>query len=369
MSRLAIAEPVDVVDPTGARRATTLSPAGHVALFVRALHAPAAAALRRQAGDPGLVEACAVTRGRDGRPRPHRSGEREQFHRCGDVAALQALAQATRAGGQECWCSVLPRNEPVAGGKAVPGGTLLWADVDSPGTLWRARALRQRLPVRLVIESGGAADPGESRWHLYLVASRWLAADELEAANARLAKLLGGDRVGDRGRLMRVPGTRNLKGGRGGRWCRVVACDLHAPALDVESVVGALPEHAPSSRSSVRDPAPRSRPSALAALAPREWFALLEPDRPISEYGYARCPLHDDHVPSLKLYDEPRDGWYCWACARGGDLFEYAAWRWYGRSSRGLAAGDFRRLAERLRQELHGPHTVRSEGAANRLAV
>ena len=216
-----------------------------------------------------------MTRGRDGRPRPHRSGEPEQFHRCGDVAALQALARATRAAGQECWCSVLPRTEPVAGGKAVPGGTVLWADVDTPGTLWRARALRQRLPVRLVVESGGARGPSEPRWHLYLVASRWLSAAELETANARLAELLGGDRVGDRGRLMRLPGTRNLKGGRPGRWCRVVACDLHAPALDVESVVGALPEHAPPP-ASVRDAAPRSRPSALDELAPR---AVVRPPR------------------------------------------------------------------------------------------
>ena len=306
MSRSAIAEPVDLVDPTGARRATRLTPAGHVALFVRALHAPGAEALRQQARDPGLVEACAVTRGRDGRPHPHRSGESEQFHRCGDLAALQALARATRALRQECWCSVLPRTEPVAGGKAVAGGTALWADVDTPGTLWRARALRERLPVRLVVESGGAADPTEPRWHLYLLASRWLSAAELETANARLAELLGGDRVGDRGRLMRLPGTRNLKGGRPGRWCRVVACNLHAAALDVESVVGTLPDDAPPPRASARDAAPPSRPSALDELAPREWFALLEPDRPISEYGYARCPLHDDHVPSLKLYDEPR---------------------------------------------------------------
>ena len=50
MSPAAIAEAVDLVDPTGARRTTRLSPAGHVALFVRALHAPGAAALRRAHG-------------------------------------------------------------------------------------------------------------------------------------------------------------------------------------------------------------------------------------------------------------------------------------------------------------------------------
>ena len=359
MSAPDIAEPVDLVDPSGTRRTATLSPAGHVALFVRALHAPAAAALRRRAGEPGLVEACAVTRGHDGRPRPHRSGEREQFHRCDDVAALQDLARATRGAGRECWCSVLPRTEAIAGGKAVPGGTLLWADVDTPGTLWRARALRERLPVRLVVESGGAADPSEQRWHLYLVASRWLSAAELETANARLAGLLGGDRVGDRGRLMRLPGTRNLKGGRPGRWCRVVACNLHAPALDVESVVGALPDDAARPPASVRDAAPRSWPSALDELAPRQWFAVLEPDRPISDYGYARCPLHEDHVPSLKLYDEPRGGWYCWACARGGDVIEYAAWRWYGQPSRSLDAPRFRALIARLQTVLGTPAPTR----------
>jgi hypothetical protein len=57
-------------------------------------------------------------------------------------------------------------------------------------------------------------------------------------------------------------------------------------------------------------------------------------------------------VPSLKLYDEPRDGWYCWACARGGDLIEYVAWRLYGRTGRELDATDFRALMARLHEQL-----------------
>jgi hypothetical protein len=313
-----------------------------------------------RSGERGLIEACAVTRGADGHPRPHRSGRRREFHRCSDVAALQAVAQATRAAGQECWCSVLPRTEPVAGGKAVPAGSVLWADVDTPGALWRARALRERIPVRLVVESGGASDPREARWHLYLTVSRWLPADELEAANARLAELLGGDRVGDRGRLMRLPGTRNLKGGRPGRWCRVVACDLHAAPLDLDAIVGPLPERSPRRAPSARNAARSASRARLEDLAPREWFARLEPDRPVTEFGYARCPLHDDHVPSLKLYAEPRDGWYCWACARGGDLIEYAAWGWHGRSGRDLEASEFRELIARLRAHLGGRATARA---------
>ena len=102
------------------------------------------------------------------------------------------------------------------------------------------------------------------------------------------------------------------------------------------------------------------RGTRASTSSPRaQWFALLEPDRPISLYGYAQCPLHDDHVPSLKLYDEPRDGWYCWACARGGDVIEYAAWRWYGQPSRGLDASRFRALIARLQTVLGTPAPTR----------
>ena len=42
-------------------------------------------------------------------------------------------------------------------------------------------------------------------------------------------------------------------------------------------------------------------------------------------------PLEDHEnnlLPTLKLYDSPQDGWYCWGCARGGDVVEFLAWRW-----------------------------------------
>jgi hypothetical protein len=346
-----IPEPALVVDPTGRRHRLGLSPAGHVALFARALHAHQGAEVRRRTGARALVEAVLVARHGDGSVHPRRSGHPGNFPACGNVAALQAIAAAAREAGRECWCAPLARTAPVPGGRSVPGGRLLWADADTPDAVQRARALYRSVPARLVVESAGAADPDERRLHLYLLAERWLDPDELEAANAALAARLGSDRVGDRGRLMRLPGTRNLKGGRPGRWCRILACDLHAPGVALERIAGGAPLR-PTRRHAARGHGTRERGGASASLAPREWFAALEPDRQITRYGYARCPLHDEEIPSLKLYDRPEEGWYCWGCGRGGDLIEYVAWRLHGTPARRLDRPRFaeleRWLADRL---------------------
>lgn len=38
-------------------------------------------------------------------------------------------------------------------------------------------------------------------------------------------------------------------------------------------------------------------------------------------HGMCRCPFHDDHTPSLKLYD---DHYYCFGCGAAGDVIELA---------------------------------------------
>jgi hypothetical protein len=43
----------------------------------------------------------------------------------------------------------------------------------------------------------------------------------------------------------------------------------------------------------------------------------LEVDR----QGWAKCPLHSDHRPSLKVYDGDR-GWYCFQCCAGGTAID-----------------------------------------------
>ncbi|MBR6425353.1 MAG: DNA primase [Oscillospiraceae bacterium] len=42
----------------------------------------------------------------------------------------------------------------------------------------------------------------------------------------------------------------------------------------------------------------------------------------VSRNGMARCPFHDDHRPSMKLYD---DHFYCFGCQRSGDVITLAS--------------------------------------------
>jgi len=58
-----------------------------------------------------------------------------------------------------------------------------------------------------------------------------------------------------------------------------------------------------------------------------------------------RCPLHDDDTPSLHVYAEADQGWFCFGCGRGGTVYDLAAALW-GRELRG---GGF----AALRADLH----------------
>ncbi|MDP9346041.1 MAG: hypothetical protein M3P44_10015 [Actinomycetota bacterium] len=65
----------------------------------------------------------------------------------------------------------------------------------------------------------------------------------------------------------------------------------------------------------------------LGGLEPRAWFLALEPDAVITARGFTRCPLHPDRVGTLHLGATIAEGWWCWGCARGGDLPRYLALR------------------------------------------
>jgi hypothetical protein len=65
--------------------------------------------------------------------------------------------------------------------------------------------------------------------------------------------------------------------------------------------------------------------------------------------GPRRQPIHgEDSAPSLHVYPDPYDGWYCFDCGRGGSIFDLGA-QIYGLSTRGR---DFVGLRRRLRDTL-----------------
>lgn len=44
--------------------------------------------------------------------------------------------------------------------------------------------------------------------------------------------------------------------------------------------------------------------------------------------GFACCPLHGEKTASLKVYDDPRRGWHCFGCGRGGTVIDLGMALW-----------------------------------------
>ena len=57
--------------------------------------------------------------------------------------------------------------------------------------------------------------------------------------------------------------------------------------------------------------------AAVPVRAAAERFGLE-----VNDAEMVRCPFHDDHMPSMKLYD---DHFYCFGCGRHGDVVDLAA--------------------------------------------
>lgn len=64
----------------------------------------------------------------------------------------------------------------------------------------------------------------------------------------------------------------------------------------------------------------------------------------VNRGGFARCPLHGEKTASLKVYADPRRGWYCFGCGLGGSVIDLAMALW---------ETDFRGACERLNDEFH----------------
>ena len=84
----------------------------------------------------------------------------------------------------------------------------------------------------------------------------------------------------------------------------------------------------------------------LLAIPAAEYVRAIAGVSP-NRAGKIPCPFHDDHTPSLQLYEDGT--WYCYgACQAGGSIFDFAARAWR-MDAKGPA---FLRLRARLADQL-----------------
>jgi hypothetical protein len=112
-----------------------------------------------------------------------------------------------------------------------------------------------------------------------------------------------------------------------------------------------LAEHAPQPKVRRRFIAPKSfaDDDVLKSIAPVIYVEALTPGE-LSTHGWGPCPFpdHDDQTPSFRAYPDPGEGWYCFGCNRGGDIYAFGAALW-GLATRGST---FIELRRRLAGEL-----------------
>ena len=255
-----------------------------------------------------------------------------------DLAAQAITRLAARA---DVYVGVLLRRRRAGGRHACERSHLAFVEIDSPDALERLE--RYRCPPSLVIASGGSPGHAHAYWQLRQPVDH----DALENANRRLAHHLGGDLASvDAARILRPPTSWNRK---------------RTPPGRVELLVLEPARRYPLGEltAGLTDPAPRrqshSRPGRVATseldqqllAIPAAAYVHALTGRQPNRAGKIRCFFHDDHTPSLQLYDDGT--WYCYgACRTGGSVYDFAS-RWWGLDTRGH---QFLALRQRLADEL-----------------
>jgi len=260
----------------------------------------------------------------------------------------KAAAEIDRIGrNEDVWVGVLPRQPDSKTGEIggssefVPEGRTLWVDCDlKDGPDARELLATFRPAPHLLVASGGG-------FHAYWMLDAPLPADWVPIANRRLAYALAGDLAAtDATRILRPPGTRNLKY-QPPRPVELVEL-RDSPALAVRELVGRLPN--PPGRRAV----PRRLTATgfdlaadpLRAIPPPVYVRKLSGTDVPDAGGMVSCPLpdHEDPEPSCQVFGEPDRGWYCYGCQRGGSIYDFAA-PLLGRQTSG---GDFLALRREL---------------------
>jgi hypothetical protein len=129
-------------------------------------------------------------------------------------SSVDGFLSAAHSAGEDVnvYYGVAPRREQKSTKEAVERVQALWADIDADkhGNSKPAAYNAMQgyiLPPSFVIDTGFG-------YHAYWLLAESVTPAEAELANQELMRATGGDNVWDAGRVMRVPGTMNVKHGR-----------------------------------------------------------------------------------------------------------------------------------------------------------
>jgi hypothetical protein len=296
---------------SGERRLMELGPGGQIELYTELVHG----------GQSGLIEL--VPAERLAGPSGLKGGKLRMFSRrepgnylpAGDRRALRERALGFANEGFEVFATpaILVAAEP--GNDSVGPSGCVWVDIDTARGVDALRRFGH--PPHMVVRSGSGG------LHAYWRLAAPVRPDWIEAANRALCAHLGADpQSTNRGRIMRLPGTRNHKAGRE---AAVATANLAMAGYELAELCAGLedPKRGERAKASRRGATAPSAPehSELDLIAPPLYWRALTGE-PVDERGeLVRCPNpgHEDRHPSCKVYANPGEGWHCFSCGAGGN--------------------------------------------------
>jgi hypothetical protein len=268
--------------------------------------------------------------------------------RRGDMGRLFIAAHSAPGAGRlirrlaartDVYVGVCLRSRRSGGRDAIDDSHVAFVEIDAPDALDRLRALRH--PPTMIVSSGSVGHA-----QAYFTLSAPVSVPELERANRRLAHALGGDLASvDCARILRPPASWNHK------HSPPAPVDLleldERRRYDVDDVVSGLSEPPDCRTSDVLTPrrTPRTELDRLLLAVPAADYVRILAGISPGRSGKVHCPFHDDHDPSMQLYNDGT--WYCYgACKAGGSIFDFAS-RVFGLETKGRAFLELRgRLAD-----------------------
>jgi hypothetical protein len=283
----------------------------------------------------------------------HDGGMRRHVYRASDELAEATMAILELGARTAVYVGCAPRSGRPGGLDAVARAWVLWVDCDTPQAVARLRAFT---PAPSIVVRSGSAEHRHAYWTL----TGPVSAHAVTAGNRRLAHALGTDAgaVTTAATILRPPDTYNFKhrppapvvAERLQPWHRVSATRLLDGLPD--------PPQPPPVEVAERGVAEDDDP--LRQIPPAMYMHALTGLKP-GRSGKVSCPFHgEDRTPSLHVYSDPADGWYCYGCQRGGSIYDLGA-EVFGLSTRGR---EFIELRRRLHAALAACAAMRPSSAA-----